>query len=635
MFLETILHFNISALFIFAMTIFYIIYRKSYKAYSSFCFLILNLVYFVVCVLDILVSCGRLPLLAEKIGMFFYYSLKYLASIIFLYYLVTITDSKDVISSKRKGFLYSIPFIITMAFLISNLFTGHIYYFEDGVYYRGKYIFVFYSLTFIYVIIGLIWVIRFIKAFRVNEIFAILSVYVLSISALIIQFFNPEVLIELLASSISFILLSITIERSQLILDPRTGLKNNYNFDKKLFITFKRKKEKGLIIFYIKNYMILFNKYNYDVAVKNIRAMTTYLTKAYLSNVDYECFYLGDGVIALMTDNLEDADKLSGLMSDTILNPLSDTRKFEIDYLLCIASIPDDFNSIESIYEFKKEFVDSVEYDNKIIRISDLKEDKDFNIALNIEEIVDNAIKNDNLYVEFQPVYNMKKKKFTVLESYVKIKDDKYGILNAEDFIICAEKKNKIYDIDIKVIEYAYKTYIDFNLESLGIEHIAINISVKTLLNSSFLHDLDIIESKYKLKEDVICFEVKEREKNTFIQEAFVTINNLMKDGYLFSLDKYGIGCMPIVNLAKVPFLNVKFDKSFAKICYKEETSKVIKTTIKLLNELNKSSVCTGVETEEEAKIIEALNPDYVQGYYYSNLLKASKLVEFLNGEGD
>lgn len=629
MLLDTILHFDIAALFIFAITIFYVLYRKSYKAYSSMNFLILNILYFIVCILDILVSSNKIPLNFEKIGMFLYYLFKYIASIIFLYYLILITDSVDVLKNKKIGILLFVPFLVTIVFLITNIFTGHIYYYEDGNYFRGKYIFVFYSLSFIYVIIGMIWIFRFIKAFRINEIFAILSVYVLSIAALLVQFFNEDVLIEILSSSISFVLLSITLERSQIIVDQRTGLKNIDIFNKTMFITFKRNKEKGLILLYVKNYLSLFGKYNYDIALKNIRSMTTYLSKVFLNDVVYDCYYLGNGFVGIVTKTYEDTKKLGVMLNDTLENSASDERGFNIDYILCALSIPTDIDSVEGIEKIKAN-ITNLQVSNKIIYLSDLNNDKNLEMAFDLDNILNNAIKNDNIEVYYQPIFNLKDKKYYAVEVYTKIKDDKYGLIDANKFIMYAEDRNKLYDIDMLTIDKAYRFFKEANLESLGLKYIAFNVSAKTFINHSFLTDLDEIESKYNLREDAVYFEIKERGGRTFIPEAFVTINNLMKDGYLFTLDNYGMGCMPIINLAKVPFLSIKFDKSFAECCKKEETNLVIGRTIKLLRELDKLSVCTGIETKEIADVIERLNPDFVQGYYYSKPLSGKELVEFL-----
>lgn len=629
MFLDLVLHFNIASLFIFAITIFYIVYRKNYKSRSSRLFLIINLVYLLVCLLDIFVSGNMLPINVKKAFMFFYYFFKYFASILFLLYIIIITNSGDMIRNTRNAIVFSIPFVITVGFLISNIYTGHIYYFEGDTYYRGDLIFVFYGLSFLYVLLGFIWIIRFHKVFDLSELFAISSVYILSIAALIIQYFSPDVLIEILSSSLGFLLLNVTVERSQLIMDPKTGLKNRNNFDRIIYTIFKRKRNSGLIIFYVNNYSVLYEKYSYDVAVKKIRGMLQLLSRLVL-DIQYDCYYLGSGIVSIITKRSKDASILAERISERINNSTSDRIAFNINYLLCVADLPLDFESIDEMEKFIYDFHDYLETSNKVVSIADIKDDKRFHALFSLDKILDRVIDNKEISIEFQPVYNTVLKKFTAIEAFARIDEPSFGLMNAKSFISFAEKKDKIYDIDMLVIESVYKYFHNNDLSKYGVTVIAINISPQTLVNQNFIRELSKLEMLYDIDKKNIVFEIKERENNTFNKTAFDNILAMMNDGYSFSLDNFGIGCIPIENLALVPFANVKFDSTFVEKLDNKDTYVVIDNTIKLFKKLNKNSVCSGIETEEEAKKFEALNPDYIQGYYYSRPLSFDNLIKFL-----
>jgi len=630
MFLDLILHFNIASLFIFAITIFYVVYRKSYKAYSSFTFLIINILYIVICILDLLVSSNiGLPILPKKIFMFAYFYIKYIVSIIFVIYLLFITNSIDILKNKLRIIIFLIPFVFTSAYLISNIFTGQIYYFEGDSYIRGNYIFLFYGLCFIYVLFGIIWIIRFIKMFRPTEIFSILSVYFLSIVALIIQYFNGDVLIEILCSSLSFLLLSITIEKSSMIVDPKTGLKNKNQFVNRLFVSFKRKKEIGLVLMYIKNLSLIYEKYNYDIATTMIKKMISKLSKAYLDKLYYESYSIDTGVIGLITLDFNDANKLVNLINETLMGTNFSQVGFNMDYLLCVSRLALDFKNLDDFYNFQSDFIYRVTFDKEIINISELKKDPKYGVLFNLDNIIEKAIDNKDIIIEYQPIYNTKEKKYTTIEAFVRINDDKYGLLEANQFISYAEKKGLIYNLDMLIIENVYSNYKKL-LEDTLVNHITINISAHTLLNDEFLKELKKLEDKYSIEKNKVYFEIKERDKSTFIPKAFERIKKMMSFGYLFSLDNFGIGCMPVGNLAKVPFVGVKFDKSFSKDIKSDETRIIIEDTIKLFNKLDKISVCTGIENSDDAMAVEKLKPDYLQGYYYSKPLRLEELIQFL-----
>ena len=630
MFLDLILHFNIASLFIFAITIFYVVYRKSYKAYSSLTFLIINILYIVICILDLLVSSNiGLPILPKKIFMFAYFYIKYIASIIFVIYLLLITNSIDILKNKLRIIIFLIPFIITTAYLISNIFTGQIYYFDGDSYIRGNFIFLFYGLCFIYVLFGIVWILRFIKMFRPTEVFAILSVYFLSIVALIIQYFNGDILIEILFSSLSFLLLSITIEKSSMIVDPKTGLKNKNQFVNRVFVSFKRKKEIGLVLIYIKNLSLIYEKYNYDIATTMIKKMIFKLSKVYLDKLYYESYSIDTGVIGLITLDFNDANKLVNLINETLMGTNFSQVGFNMDYLLCVSRLPLDFKNLDDFYNFQSDFIYRVDFDKEIINISELKKEPKYEVLFNLDNIIEKAIDNKDIIIEYQPIYNTKEKKYTTIEAFVRINDDKYGLLEANQFISYAEKKGLIYNLDMLIIENVYSNYKKL-LEDTLVNHITINISAHTLLNDEFLKELKKLEDKYSIEKNKVYFEIKERDKSTFIPKAFEIIKKMMSFGYLFSLDNFGIGCMPVGNLAKVPFVGVKFDKSFSKDIKSDETRIIIEDTIKLFNKLDKKSVCTGIENSDDAMAVEKLKPDYLQGYYYSKPLRLEELIQFL-----
>ena len=138
MLLENIVDFNYAALIIFIMTAFYVVYRKVYKAYSSQLFLLIVISYAIITVLDILVSTNILPEIPLKVLMFAYYLLKYLVSIVFVIYIITLTNSRVILKKISAKIIFSIPCLLTVAFLIVNIFTGVIYYFEGTTYYRDR-----------------------------------------------------------------------------------------------------------------------------------------------------------------------------------------------------------------------------------------------------------------------------------------------------------------------------------------------------------------------------------------------------------------------------------------------------------------------------------------------------------------
>ena len=630
MLLENIVDFNYAALIIFIMTAFYVVYRKVYKAYSSQLFLLIVISYAIITLLDILVSTNILPEIPLKVLMFAYYLLKYLVSIVFVLYIITLTNSRVILKKISAKIIFSIPCLITVAFLIVNIFTGSIYYFEGTTYYRGDLIFVFYGLSFVYVIFGLIWLTYNCRLFSKTENFALYSVYVFSLAALFTQYFKDEILIEMLATSISFLLLNITVERSQMVVDIKTGLKNKPIFKRTINSMFKRKDSHGLVVFYIRNYLVLYDRFEYKEALKKLRYFSDVLSKILILDFKYDTYYLENGLFGLIVNDYEETKRFATRLNSAIIKEIETMNLFNIQYTLCSVDIINDFKMASDFHNFMFNFADSVTYDKTVISIDDIKRDVKHNILIKLDDILDKVITNKDIGVEFQPIYDFSEKKYTAIEALARIEDKELGIINADNFVPYAEKKAKMYQIDMIILEKVFSLYRKNKMEMKGIKHLTINLSIQTIANQTFINDLLRLERENNIDKSIIVFEIKERDDVAFDKYDYAAIETLRRLGYALSLDNYGVGCLPVSSLAKVPFTNVKFDNLLSSHCADKDTYIVLDNTVKLFNKLNRKTIFAGVEDEKTAQVIETLKPNYAQGFYYSRPLDLKDLIIFL-----
>lgn len=630
MLLENIVDFNYAALIIFIMTAFYVVYRKVYKAYSSQLFLLIVISYAIITLLDILVSTNILPEIPLKVLMFAYYLLKYLVSIVFVLYIITLTNSRVILKKISAKIIFSIPCLITVAFLIVNIFTGSIYYFEGTTYYRGDLIFVFYGLSFVYVIFGLIWLTYNCRLFSKTENFALYSVYVFSLAALFTQYFKDEILIEMLATSISFLLLNITVERSQMVVDIKTGLKNKPIFKRTINSMFKRKDSHGLVVFYIRNYLVLYDRFEYKEALKKLRYFSDVLSKILILDFKYDTYYLENGLFGLIVNDYEETKRFATRLNSAIIKEIETMNLFNIQYTLCSVDIINDFKMASDFHNFMFNFADSVTYDKTVISIDDIKRDVKHNILIKLDDILDKVITNKDIGVEFQPIYDFSEKKYTAIEALARIDDKELGIINADNFVPYAEKKAKMYQIDMIILEKVFSLYRKNKMEMKGIKHLTINLSIQTIANQTFINDLLRLERENNIDKSIIVFEIKERDDVAFDKYDYAAIETLRRLGYALSLDNYGVGCLPVSSLAKVPFTNVKFDNLLSSHCADKDTYIVLDNTVKLFNKLNRKTIFAGVEDEKTAQVIETLKPNYAQGFYYSRPLDLKDLIIFL-----
>jgi EAL domain-containing protein (putative c-di-GMP-specific phosphodiesterase class I) len=74
-----------------------------------------------------------------------------------------------------------------------------------------------------------------------------------------------------------------------------------------------------------------------------------------------------------------------------------------------------------------------------------------------------------------------------------------------------------------------------------------------------------------------------------------------------------------LVQLAQLPFSEIKIDRSFVWALHSsDEARKIVATTVGLGKQLELTTVAEGVETEAQARALTELQCDQAQGYFFA-----------------
>jgi EAL domain-containing protein (putative c-di-GMP-specific phosphodiesterase class I) len=144
---------------------------------------------------------------------------------------------------------------------------------------------------------------------------------------------------------------------------------------------------------------------------------------------------------------------------------------------------------------------------------------------------------------------------------------------------------------------------------------------------------IEKMSKKYDIEPSYIIIEITETvamEGKSFVLEE---IKKLKKIGCKISIDDFGSGYSSLIYLKNFPVDSIKMDKEFISDLINEKNQrKIVQTIIDLGHILNLYVVAEGVESEEEKKILNELNVDYIQGYLFSKPLNSSDYKRsFLN----
>ena len=107
-------------------------------------------------------------------------------------------------------------------------------------------------------------------------------------------------------------------------------------------------------------------------------------------------------------------------------------------------------------------------------------------------------------------------------------------------------------------------------------------------------------------------------------------VNELIRMGYSFALDDYGIGYSSIQRVNRLPLKLIKIDKSMLDEVSSENGRMILEHTVRMMQSIDKQLVAEGAETRDEVDMLELMDCDYIQGFYFSKPLPGDEFIRFI-----
>lgn len=249
----------------------------------------------------------------------------------------------------------------------------------------------------------------------------------------------------------------------------------------------------------------------------------------------------------------------------------------------------------------------------------------------NMEQMLDEAMKEDRIEVFYQPIFSTKAKKFVSAEALVRMRDREGNLVPPGAFISVAEANGKILQLGEIVFEKVCRFFTKERLEQYGLHYIEINLSVVQCGYPELADDYIGIMEKYQINPQYINLEITESASMAAKKTLLENMRRLMEYGVYFSLDDFGTGQSNLNYIVDMPVNIVKFDREMSQAFFQDEKAKyVMNAAMQMIHGMKLKIVSEGIETEEQYLAMEELSIDYIQGYYFSKPLPETAFLTFL-----
>ena len=254
-----------------------------------------------------------------------------------------------------------------------------------------------------------------------------------------------------------------------------------------------------------------------------------------------------------------------------------------------------------------------------------------------IVKILQEAIRTNGIEMYYQPIWDVKEKKFSNCEALVRLKDDKtLGFISPEEFIPVAERNFLIMPLSYKIFESVFSFMSQNELLKKELRHMEVNLSAIESVDIGFPSIMKELLEKYQIDPSVINLEITESIAIASGRRLKRNMEDLIRHGCSFSMDDFGTGYSNLSQITRADFSIIKIDKSllwpiFEKKNPNRQNAKILlENMVSMILQLGLQIVVEGVETQEQLDYLCSLGVNYIQGYYFSKPIKADEYLEFL-----
>jgi EAL domain-containing protein (putative c-di-GMP-specific phosphodiesterase class I)/CheY-like chemotaxis protein len=226
------------------------------------------------------------------------------------------------------------------------------------------------------------------------------------------------------------------------------------------------------------------------------------------------------------------------------------------------------------------------------------------------------AIDAGELYLEYQPKIALDTMKPFGVEALVRWRHPDLGLVPPMTFIPVAEESEVIHRVPQWVLSEAIRQREAWSDMQLSMT-IAVNLSAKNVDGNDLVDLLANPPSSFEPRQ--LILELTETAAMRNAEQAADMLTRLRIKGVGLSIDDFGTGYSSLSQLQRLPFSEVKIDKSFVIDCASsKENAAIVYAVIDLSHRLGLKVVAEGVETAEALRMLAKAGCDAAQGYFIS-----------------
>ncbi len=400
------------------------------------------------------------------------------------------------------------------------------------------------------------------------------------------------------------------------------------------------KRHGGLVFIDLDNFKLLNDGYGHDVGDKLLLETAERLQMA-VREQDTVARFGGDEFVILM-ENLSDDYRIAALqaklVADKILSMvnkpfyLTTNSGHDIQHQSTASIGVSLFSgSAVSVSELLKR-ADTAMYEAKAtgknaVRFFDPAMQKVLEKKGMMESQLRGAYEQHKLQLFYQAQVD-EDEKIIAVEALLRWNHPEHGWVPPIEFIRLAEETGLIIRIGHWVMLQACKQLKAWEKNS-STQHlrISVNVSAKQFRDPDFIDDIQVLLKETGINPELFKLELTETVALENIEEAIFKMQALRELGVSLVMDDFGVGYSSLSYLKRLPFSQVKIDRSFVNdMAHDQGDAEIVHSIITLGAILGLDVVAEGVETQAQFMLLKQYGCKIFQGYLFAKALPIDEL---------
>ncbi|NEX63473.1 EAL domain-containing response regulator [Noviherbaspirillum galbum] len=231
----------------------------------------------------------------------------------------------------------------------------------------------------------------------------------------------------------------------------------------------------------------------------------------------------------------------------------------------------------------------------------------------------------------FQPKVELATGKVKAVEAFARWRHPAHGILTPKAFIPVLEQSGSMERLTWRIIERSVAACRSWHDRGLMLS-VSINLSATALSEAGLAERILAHIHEHGIEPAFLTIEITELMAMTDSPVCLENLARLRMKGFGLSVDDYGTARSNMQQLLRIPFLDLKIDRSFVAGAAQNEQMRIaLSSCLDLARKLRRNSVAVGVETREDWDLLRGLGCTYAQGFYIAKPMEREAVPDWID----